>query len=177
MGSAAAGDVSSFTGLVAECDQQMRALAFSILRDRDAMDDALQTAYLKAFRSLHTFEGRSGFNTWLYSIVYRTCIDELRRRRPTEPLDEMVDVLATPGLDVADRVGLGLSIDQALQELPVDQRAAVLLVDAHGLSFDEAARVLGIPPGTLGSRLSRARSRLRRLLHHHVSPKNAQEER
>ncbi len=159
----ATGDVETFTRLLKQCDPQMRALAYSMLRDFDATHDALQIAYLKAYRKYDSFERRAAFSTWLYTIVYRTCLDEIRRRRPNESIDYL-DQQPDPSLDPGDRVELSMSINEALAQLPPAQRAAVLLVDGHGLSFDEASEALGIPAGTLGSRLSRARAALRQHL-------------
>jgi len=72
----------------------MRALAWTVLRDRSAMDDALQDAYLQAYRNLDRFRGESRFSTWLHQIVYRACLDQVRRRRPVDPLPE-IDPAAT----------------------------------------------------------------------------------
>lgn len=136
------------------------------------MDDVLQTAYLNAFRSRAGFEGRAQLGTWLYRIVYNACLDELRRggRTTSVPLD----VLDEPGRTTAPVVGgppdpastvvLRLELAAALAALPHEQRAAVLLVDADGLPYTEAAEVLGVPRGTLASQLHRARAELRRVL-------------
>src|ERR671929_384113 len=78
---ARAGDAEAFATLVERHDRPLRALAFRLLGDRDAMDDALQEAYVKAFRSLPRFDGRSSVRTWLYRVVYNACVDELRRAR------------------------------------------------------------------------------------------------
>lgn len=160
---ARSGDAEAFTDLIRGCDPRMRALAYGMMGSAEATDDALQIAYLKAYRNVERFEERSSFDTWLYSIVYRTCIDELRKRRPTVPID-VLERTPDPSPDVGDRVGLASSIDDALHQIPAAQRAAVLLVDAQGLAHNEAAAVLDIPVGTLASRLSRARATLRQLL-------------
>lgn len=155
------GDAAAFTELVRREDPGLRALAFRLLGDRAAMDDALQDAYVRAFRAIGTFEGRSGFGTWLYRIAYRSCVDELRRRGQHHWAsldDDAAAVVARePAVDVAARLDLA----EALQGLPVEQRASVLLVDAQGFTYHEAGAILGIPPGTVASRLSRARATLR----------------
>jgi RNA polymerase sigma-70 factor, ECF subfamily len=141
----------------------LRALAFRLLGDREAMDDVLQEAYAKAFRALPRFRGEAATGTWLYRIVYNVCLDELRRdRRVTElPLETAAPASAPdPGESAARREALVA----ALAALAPDQRAAVLLVDAEGLDYPAAARVLGVRVGTLASRLSRARGSLRRAL-------------
>ena len=157
------GDVEAFSNLLRRSDQRMRSLAYRLVGDRVAMDDVLQTAYLKAYRSQNTFRRDAAFETWLYSIVYRTCVDYLRAssRRPVSPLSE--DVLQ-PRSDPASSATERLAIADALRQLPIDQRAAVWLVDGEGHTFAQAAEILDARPGTIASRISRGRATLRTLL-------------
>ncbi|MFV0259314.1 MAG: RNA polymerase sigma factor [Acidimicrobiales bacterium] len=158
----------TFTRLLYEADPPMRALAYSILRDPDRMDDVLQVAYLKAFRKFDSFEGRSKFSTWLHAIVYRTCLDELRRGDRSQPTDfsqgAYHDDLVLS--DATNQVGDRHTIEAALGGLSVDQRAAVVLVDLQGFTFAEAADIVGVPVGTLASRVARARAALRAAIGH-----------
>jgi RNA polymerase sigma-70 factor (ECF subfamily) len=156
------GDAGAFTALVRRHDDALRALAYRMLGDRASMDDALQEAYVRAFRSLGSFEGRSGFGTWLYRIAYRACIDELRRRGRQEwtPFEDVDAASPDPALDVAGRLDLA----GALAALAPELRAIVLMVDAQGFSYDEVAGIVGIPAGTVASRLNRARAALRKTL-------------
>ncbi len=147
--------------MVERHDRELRALAYRLLGDRVAMDDVMQEAYLKAFRGLSSFRREAQPGTWLYRIVYNACLDHLRRERragevPLEGVAEPVspDDPSEEALERADLAG-------ALAALPVEQRAAVMLVDAGGLSYEEAAEVLSVPPGTVASRLNHARSALR----------------
>ncbi|MDO8189497.1 sigma-70 family RNA polymerase sigma factor [Conexibacter sp. JD483] len=160
---AQAGDPAAFETLIEPHDRQLRRLAFRMLGDRGAMDDALQEAYVKAYRSLPRFAGDAAFGTWLYRIVANACNDELRRgarRRGDTVLDEARDVAAgAPGPDRAAAAHLDLAA--ALDAIPPDLRSVVLLVDAEGMSYDEAGEVLGVPAGTVASRLNRARAALR----------------
>lgn len=157
------GDPSAFEELIAPHDRQLRRLAFRMLGDRGAMDDALQEAYVKAYRSLPRFAGDSAFGTWLYRIVVNACTDELRRgarRRGDTVLDAARDVAAgAPGPERAAAAQTDLAA--ALGAIAPDLRAVVLLVDAEGMSYDEAGAVLGVPAGTVASRLNRARAALR----------------
>jgi RNA polymerase sigma-70 factor (ECF subfamily) len=164
VGAARRGDERAFAAIVKEYDHGLRALAYRLLGDRDLMDDVLQEAYVRAFRALPRFRGEARLGTWLYRIVYNACLDELERERRVHevPLDE-ADAWpeardATSAL--ADRDALA----RALAQLPPEERAAVLLVDAQGFDYDSAAEVLGVPKGTVGSRLNRARAALRRAL-------------
>lgn len=160
------GDHRSFTTLIRSCDARMRRLAFRLLGSQAAMDDALQDAYLKAYRKLPTFRAESAFSTWLYVIVYRTCLDHRRtRERRCEIALERVDpIVVGGGADPAIRAGEVDALADALAELPSDQVAAVLLVDGDGLTYAEAARVLAVAEGTVASRLSRAHTALRAVL-------------
>jgi RNA polymerase sigma-70 factor (ECF subfamily) len=158
------GDERAFETLVRHYDPGLRALAFRLLGDRDRMDDALQEAYVKAFRALPDFRGESKLGTWLYRIAYNACLDELERSRrvirlPLEQVDD-VDPHGDPDLDMSGKH----VVAAALRTLAPDDRATVLLVDLHGFTYDETAAVLGVAPGTVGSRLSRARTVLRRAL-------------
>jgi RNA polymerase sigma-70 factor (ECF subfamily) len=156
-------DEDEFAELIRRHDRSLRSLAFRLLADRDRMDDALQDAYVKAFRARGRFRGASAPQTWLYRIVYNTCLDELRRGRFRRhlPLDP---ALASAEQDPADAASGRAGLARALAALPADQRAAVLLVDAEGFDYRGAAEVLGVEVGTLASRLSRARAALRRAL-------------
>jgi RNA polymerase sigma-70 factor (ECF subfamily) len=157
------GDEHAFALLVRHYDDGLRALSFRLLGDRTLMDDALQEAYVKAYRALPRFRGDSSPGTWLYRIAYNACLDELRRTRQVAALDgvrEPADARPGPAESVSARRGLA----DALAALPPEDRAAVLLVDARGFDYREAARVLGVPEGTVASRLNRARAALRRAL-------------
>ncbi|MDW3219629.1 MAG: RNA polymerase sigma factor [Acidimicrobiales bacterium] len=156
------GDEHSFTALLELHDETMRRLAFRLLGSAASMDDALQDAYLKAFRNIGRFEGRSAFGTWLYRIVYRTCVDHLRaRQRHTHLALGEAPVLSSP-----DPTDAALDVHHAihlLAQLPIDLRAVVVLVDGEGMSYADASAVLDVPEGTVASRLHRAHRDLRRI--------------
>ena len=159
---ARAGDHEAFAALVRRVDEGLRALAYRLLGDRDRMDDALQEAYVRAFRALPRFRGDSALATWLYRIVYNVCQEELRRSsrlRVVEPAMEAQDP-ASVAEDVEVRAGLV----EALAALAPEDRAAVLLVDAQGFDCRAAAEILDVPEGTIASRLNRARALLRTAL-------------
>ena len=157
------GDHDAFAGVVDHYDHRLRALAFRLLGDRDRMDDVLQEVYVKAFRSLPRFKGDAALGTWLYRITYNACIDDLRRQPAVAPA-EYDDTLADPGSGPAEIAVRRQDLAAALNRLPPDQRTAVMLVDAYGLDYTDAAEVLGVRVGTIGSRLSRARAVLRAAL-------------
>jgi RNA polymerase sigma-70 factor (ECF subfamily) len=161
------GDQDAFASIVGHYDHRLRALAFRLLGDRDRMDDVLQEAYVKAFRALPRFKGASALGTWLYRITYNACLDDLRRR-PAVPAvtydSDWAATIADPRPGPADVVVDRDDLAAALDRLPTDQRAAVMLVDAYGLDYAEAAEVLGVRAGTIGSRLNRAHASLRTAL-------------
>lgn len=166
---ARAGDRDAFSALLRHYDPGLRALAYRLLGNRERMDDALQEAYLRAYRGLPRFRGASGLGTWLYRIAYNACLDELERSRrgaalPLEDAGELAD--GRP--DLVESLSSRTVVADALAELPPPDRAAVLLVDAQGFDYESAGEVLGVPAGTVASRLHRARRALRRALTEHM---------
>ncbi|TML19292.1 MAG: RNA polymerase sigma factor [Actinobacteria bacterium] len=140
---------------------RIRGLCRRVMGNDADTDDATQEALLAICRGIARFDGRSSFSTWLYRVATNACLDELRRkgRRPiaTEP-DAMPAAALSDRFadDIADR----LEIDGALAQLSPDFRAAVVLRDLCQLDYDEIAEVLGIPPGTVRSRIARGRAQL-----------------
>ena len=163
------GDQRAFVDLLRRHDRMLRLVAWQVLGDRDLMDDALQEVALKAWRGLPGFRGEAALGTWLSRLAYNAGIDMLRRRRRELPLEEPVgrdSLWAGPAdhADPADLVGDREALRAAFIALPVDQRLTVLLVDREGCDYETVAGILGVRPGTVASRLSRARSALRAAL-------------
>lgn len=162
---ARSGDPKAFTTLVERYDARLRVLAFHLLGDPHTTDDALQDVYVKAFRALTSFAGRSSLGTWLTRITYTTCIDHLRRRARLVPVPDLEpDDLLPQGPDPTDDLSGRGSVRDALRRLPPEQRAVVVLVGVQGLDYEQAAEILGVPSGTVASRLSNARRILRTAL-------------
>jgi RNA polymerase sigma-70 factor (ECF subfamily) len=160
------GDRDAFPDLVALHRDRLWAVALRTLGDREEAADALQDALLSAYRAAPSYRGEARVTTWLHRVVVNACLDRVRRRqaRPTDPLPEDRE-LAAPGDALADRE-TALELEAALGALPLEQRAAIVLVDVQGLPVEEAARVLGCPVGTVKSRCSRGRARLALSLGH-----------
>lgn len=166
------GDVQAFNLLVERYQRGVYAVCYRMLGDADA-DDATQEVFLAAFRGIKTFRSGS-FNAWLLRIARNKCLDFLRarRRRPVVSLDtdaggaddaapfQVADGGETPEQRVL-RVELARRLERKLQELPTDQRLAIILSDIQGYSYEEIVAATGWLPGTMKSRLSRARARLR----------------
>ena len=144
-----------------EHDGRLRALAYHLLGSRDAMDDVLQEVYLKAHRRLAGFRGDSSLSTWLYRITYTTCVDRLRRGQWTRPapVEEIEGSLPQPVAE-DDALLLRDELHRALAALSPERCAAVLLVLRDGHSYAEAAEILGVPQGTVASRVAHGRRQL-----------------
>ncbi len=156
---------AAFAAIVAAHDDRLRALAYHLLDSRDAMDDILQEVYLKAYGHLSTFRGESALGTWLYRITYTTCIDRLRQADRAIPFSpEDIETALPAGEAVDDDVALRDELHRALTTLDPEQCAAVLLVLRDGHTYDDAAEILGVPRGTVASRVASARERLARSL-------------
>jgi RNA polymerase sigma-70 factor (ECF subfamily) len=123
---------------------------------RDA-DDLTQETYLRAFRALPRFEGRSTARTWLLAIARRTCADGIRERRRQPPVEHRAEQPEPP---VAPDVSDGVALRAVLADLDPDRRQAFVLTQLVGLSYGEAAAVCGCPVGTIRSRVARARDDL-----------------
>jgi len=158
------GDTQAFSLLLRRHDDKMRGVVWRLVESRSDMDDILQDAYVKAWQSLDGFRGDAAFGSWLYRIVYTTALDYLRKlnRRRVVPLEVLADQAATGDLEA--EVADGFAMRRALATLPADQLAVVALVDGQGESYEAVAALLEISPGTVGSRLSRARASLRKQL-------------
>jgi RNA polymerase sigma-70 factor, ECF subfamily len=159
-----AGDPDAFGELFRRHRDQMWALALRITRDPEVAADAVQEAFIAAFRGAGSFRGEAAVTTWLHRIVVNSSLDRLRRIKPVAQLpDADLNVLADPA-DHHRSVEIRIDVRAALDQLPEGQRMALVLVDMHGLSVAEAARVLSIAEGTVKSRCSRGRAAMVPLL-------------
>ena len=167
-------DLDAFNQLVLTYQRLAFSVAYRMLQDEDAAADAVQESFIKAYRGLHTFRGGS-FKSWLMRIVTNTCYDALRarKRRSTDSLDalpaeqehdpHLIDSAESPHA-YAERMELNRAIEDEIAALPEDQRLMILLRDVHGYTYEEIAQVTGAPMGTVKSRISRGRIKLRERL-------------
>ncbi|MEU0278211.1 RNA polymerase sigma factor SigM [Streptomyces sp. NPDC088147] len=167
------GHPHAFGELVRRHRDRLWAVALRTLGDREEAADAVQDALVSAFRAAHTFRGQSAVTTWLHRITVNACLDRARKAasRRTSPVDdtERLEQLLEPHESAeapAERQDLHRELLAALAKLPVDQRAALVLVDMQGYPVAEAAAVLGVPTGTVKSRCARGRARLLPMLSH-----------
>jgi RNA polymerase sigma-70 factor (ECF subfamily) len=159
-------DHAAFAAIVAHYDVRLRSLAYHLLKDAHLTDDAMQDAYVKAYRALPAFREESALGTWLYRITYTTCLDYLRRSsRVMVTLDGELPVDETAvDVDPADELGDTHAVVETLHSLPPEQRATVLLVGVQGFEYAQAAEILDVPVGTVASRMAAARTKLRRVI-------------
>jgi RNA polymerase sigma-70 factor, ECF subfamily len=164
------GDPLAFAELVRRHRDRMWAVALRTIGDPEEASDALQDAFLSAYRAADRFRGDAAVTTWLHRIVVNACLDRLRRRtlRPVVSMndDAMLDSIAPKRPDPTAAHELTLDVNDALQQLPFEQRAALVLVDMMGYAVEDAARILEVPSGTIKSRCARGRVRLAPLLGH-----------
>lgn len=138
----------------------LRRYARALVGDRDAADDLVQDTLERAVRKFHLW--RPGdLRAWLFSIMHNVFVNQVRSRRPTGPEPEESDLVepATAAWSAEVR-----DIEAGLARLPAEQREVLLMVSLEGLSYEEVSRALGVPVGTVMSRLFRAREKLRRHL-------------
>ena len=144
---------------------RLRGYARALLRDRDAADDLVQDALERALSRMANWTAGDTPRAWLLTIMHNLFIDQLRRAKrhaqAVTTISETIDAIATS--PQADSL-VSLDVFSALQQINPERRAALVLVTVEGLSYDDARKVLGIPAGTLTSRIARGRAELRSIL-------------
>ena len=186
------GDVNAFNQLVLHYQQTVYNVILRMLGDRDTSADVAQETFIAAYRAIQSFRGGSSFRAWLLRIATNQACDHWRRtnRHPVDSLDSVMDEgelhgVGLPGTLVTTEQAanpeefllnqeLQVLIQKGLQELPLDQRVAVVLCDVQGLSYEEIAASTQTNLGTVRSRIARGRARLRDYLYKHkeLLPRN-----
>ncbi len=171
------GDVQAYNELVLAYQQLAYNVAYRITSNEDQAMDATQDGFLKGYRALSQFRGGS-FKAWILRIITNCCYDQLRRRqrRPQTPIDDLLendehsrlleDTDDRPETAV-ERQEFDITIQRALNLLPEDQRVTVIMSDIEGMSYEEIAAATDVALGTVKSRLSRGRAKLRAFLSEH----------
>ena len=163
------GDPYAFSEIVKRHRDRMWAVALRTLGDPDEAADAVQDAFVSAYRKAGSFRGEAAVTTWLHRIVVNACLDRMRRKsvRPVAD-DELIEAAErdTPMPDQTVEREVSMEVSAALKLLPTDQRAALVLVDMMGYSVEDAAQVLQVPSGTVKSRCARGRAKLAPILSH-----------
>jgi len=165
------GDVGAFDALVARYSSWVYHLAYRMTGDPDDAEDVAQEAFVRVFKAIRRYRRGAAFSTWLYRVVMNACLDELKRRQrrpvplsavvePDAPPPEQADPSADP-LAIAQQRERQAAIRRAIASLPAHHRAVLVLCDLQGMSYEEAAQVIGARVGTVKSRLNRARLALK----------------
>ena len=169
---ASGGDASAFNALMEAHERRMYAVALRMCGNREDAQDCLQEAMLRIYKSIGSFKGQSSFATWAYRITMNTCLDELRKKKNKQntSLDSLLEVGWSPtdGSNAPEKHAIQAevrkSLHAAIQDLPEDMRSAIVLRDIQGLAYDEIAEALDVNVGTIKSRISRGREKLREKL-------------
>ncbi|HEX8463139.1 MAG TPA: sigma-70 family RNA polymerase sigma factor [Abditibacterium sp.] len=157
------GDREAIGVLFGRSRQRIFGLAFQILRDEGAAEDAAQEILLRAFEKMPQFRGESEFSTWLYRLALNHCLE---RRRISQRRDALAEIHLETPRDTSSpekRIETRLALETALDELSEPLRIALILREWHELTYDEIASILNLPVGTVRSRLSEARRRFRHI--------------
>ncbi len=160
-----AGRRDAFGELVARYDRAVYHLCVRTLREPEDAKDATQEAFMKAYRSLHTFRPGAKFSTWIFSIAYHACCDRLERRKKQsfDEIPERADPSAGPA-QLAERRDEAARLRAAIAALPEKYRIAITLYHLQGKQYEEIAKVLDLPMGTVKTHLFRAKELLRKRL-------------
>ena len=161
---------TNFEELAARLERDVYLTCYGMLGNREDAADALQETMLRAWRGFHGFRGEAGWRTWFHRIAVNTCIDMIRRRKP----DASLETMAEQGFDPADsRTSVAGELEEGerrrllregIQRLDEKDRTLIILRDVRGLAYDEIARILRVPQGTVKSRINRAREKLKKIL-------------
>lgn len=161
---ALAGDVEAFEQLVREHSDAVYGHALRFFGDPHAAEDVMQEVFLKVYRSLGSFKGDSAFSTWLFRVTRNVCLDQLRSGKRTPVPCDPVDLPERSAGDIANPVIASTALEQAVAALPPEDRDAFNAVALFGLDYRQASLSLGVPIGTVKSRVFRARRALATML-------------
>jgi RNA polymerase sigma-70 factor (ECF subfamily) len=164
------GDREAFDAVMRNHQNRVFSVCLRILGDRERALDATQDTFLTVFRKAGQFQGRSAVGTWIYRIAVNTCYDQLRRaqRRPSQSFPDHLDPSDPAAEEAMESAALRPEIEVALAQLPQDFRNAVVLSDLEGMSLPEVAEILGVPIGTVKSRVFRGRRLLAKHLRNQI---------
>lgn len=166
------GNTSAFDVIVRRYNTRVYSLAYRLLNSVEDAEDVAQDTFSQAFKALGSFRGTAKFYTWLFRITYNLAISQRRKRKPALSLNSQTDSQgeitlpsedAGPMKNMEDEEGKSL-MDKALGMLSLDHRAGLVLKEIEGFSYEEISLSLGVPVGTVRSRLHRARLELRAIL-------------
>jgi len=169
------GDTESFNQLILRWERPIYALAYRVIGREEEARDVVQETFLRAYRGIRNFRGQAKFSSWIYRIALNLCRDWIRRERrtPRALLPEgadLAELAAERGPvesieELVARHDLSRAVVRAMEQLPEEQRTAIILKEYHGMTFQEIADLQGCPLSTVKTRLYQGLSVLRRRLH------------
>ena len=169
------GDQEALKDIFDKYHKKVYGIAYGVVRQREEALDIVQEVFIKLFRSIKNFKGRSHFYTYLYRMVINTAIDHARKtgKQPLSSLDEEGSFQPSDGVDKGpERILLHKELEKkvnlAMEKLPAEQRAALIFREVEGLSYQEMAEAMGCSIGTVMSRLHYGRKRIQELLKDYV---------
>jgi RNA polymerase sigma-70 factor (ECF subfamily) len=160
------GEEAAFDALVKKYQNYVVNIVYSLLGVNTSAEDIAQEVFIKVYQNLDTFEKKSSFSTWLYRITINTSYNHIKSRKahlPLEELGELTDIreIAVEHMENRERQQI---INKAIQNMPFKYRTVLVLKDIEGLSYQDIAKTLNCPLGTVESRLARARDILKKIL-------------
>jgi len=168
------GDTESFDQLILRWERPIYALAYRVIGREEEARDVVQETFLRAYRGIGSFRGQAKFSSWIYRIALNLCRDWIRRERrtPVSPVPEGADLgemAAERGPvesieELVARQDLSRVVAKAMEQLPEEQRTAIILKEYHGMTFQEIADLQGCPLSTVKTRLYQGLIVLRRRL-------------
>lgn len=169
---AQAGDIDAFESLARQYQNKIYALALRMIQNQQDALDVSQNVLIKIYRKIHLFRGQSSFATWVYRIAKNACLDFLRAQKKSVSLEELsesgYEIQSFTQKDDPEKSFEAKEQTQKLialvMALPEAQRRLIVLRDIEGYSYEEIGDLLSLQPGTVKSRLFRARNRLRKML-------------
>lgn len=172
IGRVVTGDREAFDEIMRSHEDRVFSVCMRIMSDREQALDATQDTFLTVFRKAEQFKGDSALGTWIYRIAVNTCYDQIRKsqRKRVEALPDHLDPSDPSAQEAIDSAALRPEIQDALAGIPIEFRAAVILSDIEGMSLPEVALALGVPVGTVKSRVFRGRRLLAKRLGNQPDP-------
>lgn len=151
------GEVAALDALMNAHRGRILNLAWQILRDHEAAEDAAQEAFVRVFSKLPTFRGNSSFGTWLYRVALNVCLERKRALKPENIREDEETVAPSSNSEMK------MALEWALDQLPEPHRVALILREWHGLNYEEITAICSVPVGTVRSRLHEGRARFRQI--------------
>ena len=172
------GDANSFEILVIKYQRRIFNLIFRLTNEPDIVEDIAQEVFIKAYKALKDFKGKSSFSTWIYRITVNTCLNHIKSNKRNlyksledDSYEEGYDTASHNLMNtehVIERHELSKKIEEAINSLNQEQKAIIVLRDIEGFSYEDIGRILDCPTGTVRSRLFRARKELKSILENYI---------